>query len=183
MSSSLLSCSAGTDQSSSGQCTDVNVPEGAAVLPHVPAECGKQQAFPHSFWPDSSRKGATDEFHYNSIIAWLLWDLRKTCFFTPHTTPQDPTAYPQPTTQDLAGFWDLLQLAIEDVRVKFQDLQRIKESGWRLPPEKKVRVKGHSEPVYAQINPRDKPSVDRGAAYVTETGNTQRQQSTNGAVL
>uniref|UniRef100_A0A8C2WGA0 Discs, large (Drosophila) homolog-associated protein 3 n=1 Tax=Cyclopterus lumpus TaxID=8103 RepID=A0A8C2WGA0_CYCLU len=50
---------------------------------------------------------------------------------------QDPSAYPQPTSQDLAGFWDLLQLNIEDVRVKFQDLQRLKDSGWRLPPEKK----------------------------------------------
>ncbi|KAK2921277.1 hypothetical protein Q8A73_000762 [Channa argus] len=49
----------------------------------------------------------------------------------------DPSAYPQPTSQDLAGFWDLLQLNIEDVRVKFQDLQRLKDSGWRLPPEKK----------------------------------------------
>uniref|UniRef100_A0A3Q0QY15 Discs, large (Drosophila) homolog-associated protein 3 n=1 Tax=Amphilophus citrinellus TaxID=61819 RepID=A0A3Q0QY15_AMPCI len=50
---------------------------------------------------------------------------------------QDPSAYPQPTSQDLAAFWDLLQLNIEDVRVKFQDLQRLKDSGWRLPPEKK----------------------------------------------
>lgn len=49
----------------------------------------------------------------------------------------DPSVYPQPTSQDLASFWDLLQLNIEDIRVKFQDLQRLKESGWRLPPEKK----------------------------------------------
>uniref|UniRef100_A0A3Q2D0S0 Discs, large (Drosophila) homolog-associated protein 3 n=1 Tax=Cyprinodon variegatus TaxID=28743 RepID=A0A3Q2D0S0_CYPVA len=49
----------------------------------------------------------------------------------------DPSAYPQPTSQDLASFWDLLQLNIEDVRVRFQDLQKLKDSGWRLPPEKK----------------------------------------------
>uniref|UniRef100_A0A8C6TI53 Discs, large (Drosophila) homolog-associated protein 3 n=1 Tax=Neogobius melanostomus TaxID=47308 RepID=A0A8C6TI53_9GOBI len=49
----------------------------------------------------------------------------------------DSSVYPQPTSQDLASFWDLLQLNIEDIRVKFQDLQRLKESGWRLPPEKK----------------------------------------------
>lgn len=54
MSFCLFSCSAGDDQSSSGQCTDVNVPEGAAVLPHVPTERGKQQAFPVSSWPDSA---------------------------------------------------------------------------------------------------------------------------------
>uniref|UniRef100_A0A3P9Q4G3 Discs, large (Drosophila) homolog-associated protein 3 n=1 Tax=Poecilia reticulata TaxID=8081 RepID=A0A3P9Q4G3_POERE len=50
---------------------------------------------------------------------------------------QDPSAYPQPTSQDLASFWDLLQLNIEDVRVRFQDLQKLKDSDWRLPPEKK----------------------------------------------
>uniref|UniRef100_A0AAY4DR40 Discs, large (Drosophila) homolog-associated protein 3 n=1 Tax=Denticeps clupeoides TaxID=299321 RepID=A0AAY4DR40_9TELE len=48
-----------------------------------------------------------------------------------------PSAYPQPTSQDLASFWDLLQLAIEDVRVKFQDIQRLKDCGWRIPAEKK----------------------------------------------
>ncbi|CAB1320340.1 unnamed protein product [Coregonus sp. 'balchen'] len=52
----------------------------------------------------------------------------------------DPSAYPQPTSQDLSGLWDLLQLNMEDVRVKFQHLQRLKDSGWRLPPDKKVRA-------------------------------------------
>uniref|UniRef100_A0A3B5L2M3 Discs, large (Drosophila) homolog-associated protein 3 n=1 Tax=Xiphophorus couchianus TaxID=32473 RepID=A0A3B5L2M3_9TELE len=64
------------------------------------------------------------------------------CHRTVHTQGQwayreDPSAYPQPTSQDLASFWDLLQLNIEDVRVRFQDLQKLKDSGWRLPPEKK----------------------------------------------
>ncbi|XP_052325075.1 disks large-associated protein 3 [Oncorhynchus keta] len=49
----------------------------------------------------------------------------------------DPSAYPQPTSQDLSGLWDLLQLNVEDVKGKFQHLQRLKDSGWRLPPDKK----------------------------------------------
>uniref|UniRef100_A0A8C7F4D5 Discs, large (Drosophila) homolog-associated protein 3 n=1 Tax=Oncorhynchus kisutch TaxID=8019 RepID=A0A8C7F4D5_ONCKI len=49
----------------------------------------------------------------------------------------DPSAYPQPTSQDLSGLWDLLQLNVEDVKSKFQHLQRLKDSGWRLPPDKK----------------------------------------------
>lgn len=57
--------------------------------------------------------------------------------------------YPQPSSQELATFWELLQLAIEDVRVKFQDLQRLKDSGWRLPPEKKVRGSGSLLPPQA----------------------------------
>lgn len=49
---------------------------------------------------------------------------------------------PRPTSQDLAGFWDLLQLSIDDVTVKFDQLQQIKNNDWRLidSPEKKVRA-------------------------------------------
>ena len=54
--------------------------------------------------------------------------------------PQDPSAMPRPTSQDLAGFWDLLQLSIDDVTSKFDELQRIKSNDWRPieSPEKKV---------------------------------------------
>uniref|UniRef100_A0A673K4I9 Disks large-associated protein 3-like n=1 Tax=Sinocyclocheilus rhinocerous TaxID=307959 RepID=A0A673K4I9_9TELE len=71
--------------------------------------------------------------------AQMLMSQRVQQFFRMCQQSVDPSSYPQPTTQDLASYWDLLQLAIEDVRVKFQDLQRLKESDWRLPPEKKVR--------------------------------------------
>lgn len=80
---------------------------------------------------------------------------------------QDPSAYPQPTSQDLAGLWDLLQLNIEDVRVKFQDLQRLKDSGWKLPPEKKVRGPGvHTALVSLQHSPRAKMAVCRRVAQM-----------------
>ncbi|XP_037652530.1 disks large-associated protein 2 isoform X1 [Sebastes umbrosus] len=51
----------------------------------------------------------------------------------------DPSAMPRPTSQDLAGFWDLLQLSIEDVTMKFDQLQQIKDNNWRPvdSPEKK----------------------------------------------
>lgn len=51
---------------------------------------------------------------------------------------------PRPTSQDLAGFWDLLQLSIDDVTMKFDQLQQIKNNSWRLldSPEKKVSVSG-----------------------------------------
>uniref|UniRef100_A0A3Q2YL60 DLG associated protein 2 n=1 Tax=Hippocampus comes TaxID=109280 RepID=A0A3Q2YL60_HIPCM len=53
----------------------------------------------------------------------------------------DPSAMPRPTSQDLAGFWDLLQLSIEDVTAKFEELQQIKNNQWQLveSPEKKDR--------------------------------------------
>uniref|UniRef100_A0A8D0AHP2 DLG associated protein 2 n=1 Tax=Sander lucioperca TaxID=283035 RepID=A0A8D0AHP2_SANLU len=54
----------------------------------------------------------------------------------------DPSAMPRPTSQDLAGFWDLLQLSIDDVTMKFDQLQQIKSNNWRPvdSPEKKVRI-------------------------------------------
>lgn len=94
-----------------------------------------------------------------------------TCHLTFHVPspcpPQDPSAFPQPTSQDLAGFWDLLQLNIEDVRVKFQDLQRLKDSNWRLPPEKKVRGPVvHTALVSLQHSPRAKMAVCRRVAQM-----------------
>ncbi|XP_056873708.1 disks large-associated protein 2-like isoform X2 [Takifugu flavidus] len=53
----------------------------------------------------------------------------------------DPSAMPRPTSQDLAGFWDLLQLSVDDVTAKFDELHQIKNNQWQLveSPEKKER--------------------------------------------
>uniref|UniRef100_A0A1A8K5R8 Discs, largehomolog-associated protein 4a n=1 Tax=Nothobranchius kuhntae TaxID=321403 RepID=A0A1A8K5R8_NOTKU len=42
-------------------------------------------------------------------------------------------ANPRPTAQDLAGFWDLLQLSIEDISMKFDELYQLKAHKWQLP--------------------------------------------------
>ncbi|XP_029358753.1 disks large-associated protein 4 isoform X2 [Echeneis naucrates] len=55
-------------------------------------------------------------------------------------------ANPRPTAQDLAGFWDLLQLSIEDISLKFDELYHLKSNDWQSapttaaqsPPERKV---------------------------------------------
>lgn len=63
--------------------------------------------------------------------------------------PQDPNAFPVPTFQDLAGFWDLLQLSIEDVSMKFAELLQLKANGWKIV-EPKVRAElccWHSAPI------------------------------------
>uniref|UniRef100_A0A673JX01 Disks large-associated protein 3-like n=1 Tax=Sinocyclocheilus rhinocerous TaxID=307959 RepID=A0A673JX01_9TELE len=99
--------------------------------------------------------------------AQMLMSQRVQQFFRMCQQSVDPSSYPQPTTQDLASYWDLLQLAIEDVRVKFQDLQRLKESDWRLPPEKKVRVEIRSAPVTAQLH--SSKSLDVGDRQKLET--------------
>ncbi|XP_042151001.1 disks large-associated protein 3-like [Oncorhynchus tshawytscha] len=69
--------------------------------------------------------------------AQMLMSQKVQQFFRLCQQSVDPSAYPQPTSQDLSGLWDLLQLNMEDVKGKFQHLQRLKDSGWRLPPDKK----------------------------------------------
>ncbi|XP_015502917.1 disks large-associated protein 4 isoform X2 [Parus major] len=44
----------------------------------------------------------------------------------------NPNANPRPTAQDLAGFWDLLQLSIEDISMKFDELYHLKANSWQL---------------------------------------------------
>ncbi len=56
---------------------------------------------------------------------------------------QNVNANPRPTAQDLAGFWDLLQLSIEDISLKFDELYHLKSSDWKLQgdsPEKQVQT-------------------------------------------
>lgn len=41
---------------------------------------------------------------------------------------------------DLAGFWDMLQLSIENISLKFDELHQLRANNWRPidPPERKV---------------------------------------------
>uniref|UniRef100_A0A3B5AQN5 Disks large-associated protein 3-like n=1 Tax=Stegastes partitus TaxID=144197 RepID=A0A3B5AQN5_9TELE len=108
--------------------------------------------------------------------AQMLMSQKVQQFFRLCQQSVDPSAYPQPTSQDLAAFWDLLQLNIEDVRVKFQDLQRLKDSGWRLPPEKKVRDPGvQATPVSLHHCPRAKMAVCREKSL--DLGDRQRTEA------
>ncbi|XP_067301654.1 disks large-associated protein 4 [Pseudorasbora parva] len=44
----------------------------------------------------------------------------------------DADAQPRPTAQDLAGFWDLLQLSIEDISMKFDELHLLRSNDWKM---------------------------------------------------
>ncbi|KAK6292851.1 hypothetical protein J4Q44_G00363520 [Coregonus suidteri] len=54
---------------------------------------------------------------------------------------QNPNAHPRPISQDLAGFWDMLQLSIENISLKFDELHQLKANNWRPldPPVIKER--------------------------------------------
>ncbi|CAB1418633.1 unnamed protein product [Pleuronectes platessa] len=49
----------------------------------------------------------------------------------------NPNAHPRPVSQDLAGFWDMLQLSIENISLKFDELHQLKANNWKplSPPE------------------------------------------------
>ncbi|XP_056868374.1 disks large-associated protein 1 isoform X2 [Takifugu flavidus] len=49
----------------------------------------------------------------------------------------NPNAHPRPVSQDLAGFWDMLQLSIENISLKFDELHQLKANHWKplTPPE------------------------------------------------
>ncbi|XP_058133428.1 disks large-associated protein 1 isoform X2 [Dasypus novemcinctus] len=53
----------------------------------------------------------------------------------------NPNARPRPTSQDLAGFWDMLQLSIENISMKFDELHQLKANNWKQmdPLDKKER--------------------------------------------
>ncbi|KAL1773067.1 disks large-associated protein 2 isoform X2 [Sigmodon hispidus] len=55
----------------------------------------------------------------------------------------DPSAMPRPTSQDLAGYWDMLQLSVEDVSMKFDELHQLKLNDWKMveSPERKEERK------------------------------------------
>ncbi|XP_049436059.1 disks large-associated protein 4 isoform X4 [Epinephelus fuscoguttatus] len=76
-------------------------------------------------------------------------------------------ANPRPTAQDLAGFWDLLQLSIEDISLKFDELYHLKSNDWQpipsaaaqSPPERKNEEK---ETTPASKKPgKGRPSLGR----------------------
>nr|XP_033819828.1 disks large-associated protein 4 isoform X1 [Geotrypetes seraphini] len=87
----------------------------------------------------------------------------------------NPNSNPRPTAQDLAGFWDLLQLSIEDISLKFDELYHLKANKWQLAetPEKK-EVKKQPPPVPKKpAKPKTPLSRDKASDSVDK----QRQEA------
>ncbi|XP_064327308.1 disks large-associated protein 3 isoform X1 [Phalacrocorax carbo] len=99
--------------------------------------------------------------------AQLLMSQKVQQFYRLCQQNMDPNAFPVPTFQDLAGFWDLLQLSIEDVSMKFAELQQLKANGWKITEpkeEKKVPPLIPKKPPRSKVHPvkeRSLDSVDR----------------------
>lgn len=70
----------------------------------------------------------------------------------------DPNAQPRPTAQDLAGFWDLLQLSIEDISMKFDELHLLRSNDWKMSEtqdkkEEKKPAPAHTPKKTVKIKP------------------------------
>ncbi|XP_054029358.1 disks large-associated protein 4 [Dryobates pubescens] len=86
----------------------------------------------------------------------------------------NPNANPRPTAQDLAGFWDLLQLSIEDISMKFDELYHLKANSWQLAetPERKEEKK--PPPPVPKKPAKAKSQLTRDKA---SEGDKQRQEA------
>uniref|UniRef100_A0A3P8S2T0 DLG associated protein 4 n=1 Tax=Amphiprion percula TaxID=161767 RepID=A0A3P8S2T0_AMPPE len=99
-------------------------------------------------------------------------------------------ANPRPTAQDLAGFWDLLQLSIEDISLKFDELYHLKSNDWQpvpsaaaqSPPERKQEEEKAAPPASKKpgkgrpLLGREK-SADSSSTSSSASAEKQRQEA------
>nr|XP_020506382.1 disks large-associated protein 1-like isoform X3 [Labrus bergylta] len=89
----------------------------------------------------------------------------------------NPNAHPRPVASDLAGFWDMLQLSIENVSLKFDELHQLRANGWRPlePPERKERRLPPPVPKKPPKGPHHHPPLARDRSL--ESSEKQRQEA------
>lgn len=78
-----------------------------------------------------------------------FWTPNYSCHSRVFVLCQNPNAHPRPVSQDLAGFWDMLQLSIENISLKFDELHQLKANHWKplTPPEIQVQLRIPSETI------------------------------------
>ncbi|XP_049436922.1 disks large-associated protein 4 isoform X2 [Epinephelus fuscoguttatus] len=86
-------------------------------------------------------------------------------------------ANPRPTAQDLAGFWDLLQLSIEDISMKFDELYQLKANNWQLP-EKSEKKDENKQLPSSVPKKQTKPKLSAGKDRSVDSAvDKQRQEA------
>ncbi|XP_067331075.1 disks large-associated protein 1 isoform X7 [Channa argus] len=89
----------------------------------------------------------------------------------------NPSAHPRPVASDLAGFWDMLQLSIENISLKFDELHQLRANNWRPldPPERKERRLPPPVPKKPPKGPHHHPPLARDRSL--ESSEKQRQEA------
>ncbi|NXI37519.1 DLGP4 protein, partial [Galbula dea] len=86
----------------------------------------------------------------------------------------NPNANPRPTAQDLAGFWDLLQLSIEDISMKFDELYHLKANSWQLTETLERKEEKKPPPPVPKKPAKSKSQLNRDKASDSDK---QRQEA------
>ncbi|XP_060793707.1 disks large-associated protein 4 [Neoarius graeffei] len=111
--------------------------DGHCFLRLLQAETGRMDAWCQQMEQESKEKQLSEEVlgKIRSAVgsAQLLMSKKFQQFRGLCEQNLDVNAQPRPTAQDLAGFWDLLQLSIEDISMKFDELHLLKANDWKLP--------------------------------------------------
>uniref|UniRef100_A0A671PW51 Disks large-associated protein 4-like n=1 Tax=Sinocyclocheilus anshuiensis TaxID=1608454 RepID=A0A671PW51_9TELE len=122
--------------------------DGHWFLKLLQAETGRMEG-----WCSQMEKETSEHQLSEEVLSKVLIDVSPSCgqlmkylceMLFIFLSVQNVNANPRPTAQDLAGFWDLLQLSIEDISLKFDELYHLKSNDWKLEgdlPEKQENQK------------------------------------------
>lgn len=87
----------------------------------------------------------------------------------------NPNANPRPSAQDLAGFWDLLQLSIEDISMKFDELYHLKSNDWLLTETSEKKEEKKPPPPVPKKPAKPKAPLTRDK--LSDSVDKQRQEA------
>ncbi|RXM96939.1 Disks large-associated protein 1 [Acipenser ruthenus] len=117
--------------------------DGGWFLKLLQAETDRMEGWCQQMEKDERENDLPDERKIRSAVgsAQLLISQKFQQFRELCEENLNPNAHPRPTSQDLAGFWDMLQLSIENISLKFDELHQLKANNWKPleVPEKKER--------------------------------------------
>merc|ERR1711962_37982 len=91
------------------------------------------------------------------LMAQKLAQFRGLCDKNMTVTKEDDPFVP--TAQDLAGFWDMVHIQVEQVHNRFAALQKLRADGWKptqTQVQKKTRKAGANKAVNKPIKPKEK---------------------------
>merc|ERR1712020_168813 len=86
----------------------------------------------------------------------------------------DPNSAPDPfvpTSEDLAGFWDMVYIQVEHIHSLFAELSTLRQNGWKRPELKKI-----TKPEPAQKS--TKPKGKKGTSPSTSTTKSPKSEAT-----
>uniref|UniRef100_A0A673KA35 Disks large-associated protein 1-like n=1 Tax=Sinocyclocheilus rhinocerous TaxID=307959 RepID=A0A673KA35_9TELE len=138
--------------------------DGHWFLKLLQAETERMEGWCRQMEHDEKENKLPDETQLILIVPFLILLLAQ----------QNPNAHPRPVAQDLAGFWDMLQLSIENISLKFDELHQLKANNWRPldPPERKER---RLPPPVPKKPPKGHPPLARDRSL--ESTEKQRQEA------